>query len=319
MLHGGWFPLYRIDFHTPAEHLLQGDRHPLEMHLVHRDPTRENVNLVLALLFWCENAPGLPQPGPEQEDFLYLAPSSTDVDFNAHLQHFLQVQLPHAQGESASLQVAEDAPIRLADFLVDEDPESSTVIEYVGSLTTPPCSDQTTWLVRRKPLIASDAQVATLAHAIAQLTGNQGNYRHTMPVNQRFMSSARMVENPSLRMEPRTELPWGANPRTDGELEAARLAHLTRQKTDEVKAYVDGFWARVKRGARAELRAVQPHKTTDNAWPFLRAAVRSSVTRAVDAAMREESRALWRQAAEQAAAASAMVPPGAPAPAPVAT
>merc|ERR1719375_1322345 len=45
----------------------------------------------------------------------------------------------------------------------------------------PPCYEQITWLVRREPLVASDAQALYLTRAVMETNSGYGNWRQIMP------------------------------------------------------------------------------------------------------------------------------------------
>nr|ANJ59758.1 alpha carbonic anhydrase 3 [Corallium rubrum] len=70
-------------------------------------------------------------------------------------------------------------------------PDSLEYWSYPGSLTTPPLSESVTWVVFKKPIIVSSAQVA----AFRELESDDGekvcqNFRPTCPVNKRQVKAS---------------------------------------------------------------------------------------------------------------------------------
>lgn len=248
------YSLMRIDFHSPAEHLLKGERHPLEIHLVHRKRTDPERNLIIAVLVWSnykpEVAPVGVKPVPLKFDTPFRPPSFKEVDFNPYLQHLLTVRPPSSEGGTASLVIPQDNPLDLGTLVVnDAIQDSGTYIQYTGSLTSPPCTDKTTWFVRRNPMIASDSQVKTFAHSILKLTNYQGNFRAVMPVNGRVLRTVSARWSPIAGAFKRPELNWGPNPRTDGELEAKMAAEHAAAVSKQSMEYMADFAERLKRSS----------------------------------------------------------------------
>jgi len=123
-LHGIIFNLRQFHFHTESEHTISGDHHPMEVHLVHKhDATGQLV--VIGIFF---------EEGNENVFLQYFTdslPASKD-------EHFISGELVNA----------------LDLFPVDE-----SYYTYSGSLTTPPCSENVTWLVMKTPVEASVSQI----------------------------------------------------------------------------------------------------------------------------------------------------------------
>lgn len=121
------YDLLQFHFHTPAEHLLQGRRFPLEAHFVHR---RDDGLLGVIGVFVQEGAA------------------------NPVLQAVLD-ELAGRRGAAASLPIANLLP-RDRDYY-----------RYAGSLTTPPCTETVDWFVMNQPITASRDQIATLVRLYA--------------------------------------------------------------------------------------------------------------------------------------------------------
>lgn len=123
-MHSGqmMFNLLQVHFHTPSEHAIDGMRYPLVAHFVHA--TDDGKLGVLGVMF----KEGAENPG--------LA------------------QILTAHGGGSGTPVAFD----ITDML----PDDISVYRYMGSLTTPPCSEGVNWHVADEAVEASAAQIAAL-------------------------------------------------------------------------------------------------------------------------------------------------------------
>jgi len=260
---GAWYVLEAVDLHGPAEHLIRGMRHPLELQLRHRGLSEPTRLLVISVLIWCEHPP-LP-PSPEVlATSEYAPPDPVQVDFNSALAPFLNKRPPSYDGGDAAL----GAGLDLAPFFAKPtDATSSSYFMYSGSLTLAPCTDRALWLVRRKALIASDAQVKAFTDSLYKLTGNYGNYRQVMPMNSRQVvvaelrpsaAAAPLPGAPAPSRLPHQPLPWGPNPRTDGELEATRLAEAALAKAQASAQTAAAVAQRLRRADLAYAAALAP-------------------------------------------------------------
>lgn len=122
-LNGRRFELQQFHFHRPSEETLDGRRFDLSVHLVHRD--EQGRRLVVAVLV---------QQGTAQ-------PVLRSVFGNLPLE---KRQENRARG---TLNPAELLPGEQAYYT------------YMGSLTTPPCSEDVQWVVLRHPVVASAEQI----------------------------------------------------------------------------------------------------------------------------------------------------------------
>ena len=110
----------------PAEHAVNGERYPMTAHFVHATSAGELG--VLGVFF-------------------------TEGDENDAIEDLLDA---HAQGNGTALSIDID------DML----PETIEVYRYMGSLTTPPCSEGVNWHVANVPVEASADQIAKLRGAL---------------------------------------------------------------------------------------------------------------------------------------------------------
>lgn len=124
-LDGETFNLLQFHMHAKSEHTMNGEYFPLEIHLVHQ---AESGQLAVVGVMIEEGA---------ANDA--LAP--------------LWENLP---GEKSDAMAVADASIDAAGFL----PEEQSSFRYMGSLTTPPCSEQVRWHVLTSPISMSADQIA---------------------------------------------------------------------------------------------------------------------------------------------------------------
>lgn len=154
-INGMPFRLLQFHFHTPSEHTLEGGaRFPLELHLVHR------------------NAAGT------------LAVVGVFIRVGEELEGFEPERLAQTLPQGDGVQYLLESHIDAEDLL----PESHRTFHYIGSLTTPPCSEGVLWFVLRQPLQMSEEQVGVILRALNGLrfaSRQGGNARPVQPLNGR--------------------------------------------------------------------------------------------------------------------------------------
>ena len=116
------YNLLQFHFHTPSEHLIDGARFPMEMHLVHR----ADDGTLLVVGVFIERG----HKHHELDEIFDALPQQ--VDEHRAVPHFnLRKLLPH----------------HLDSF------------RYIGSLTTPPFTEGVRWVVLAEPIELSDEQI----------------------------------------------------------------------------------------------------------------------------------------------------------------
>ena len=146
ILNNDKYELKQIHFHEPSEHTINGIRYPLEMHLVHI--SKDNRIAVLAIMA---------KEGENSKPFT-----------------FLEKYLPINKGETKLIGT---------DFDLNENlPKNKDYYTYSGSLTTPPCTQNVTWFVYKKPITVSLDQVKQLQKLMPL-----NNYRNEQPINGRII------------------------------------------------------------------------------------------------------------------------------------
>lgn len=114
------FELSNVHMHHFSEHDLDGFNFPLEMHFVHE----RGPDLLVLALFYEES-----------------------IKCNPELQNFLDIGSSRCIGELNLLALAAGS------F------KPSDIVSYIGSTTTPPCSEGRRWFVSTKPITACKAQI----------------------------------------------------------------------------------------------------------------------------------------------------------------
>ncbi|MDI4635275.1 carbonic anhydrase family protein [Pelomonas sp. V22] len=127
---GKRYALQQFHFHRPAEERINGRGFEMVAHLVHKDA--EGRLAVLAVLF---------EQGPD--------------DTKQPVVQSVWANIPLEKHEA----LAGQGPLDLTQLL----PADRGYYTYMGSLTTPPCSEGVLWLVMRQPVALSAAQLNVFA------------------------------------------------------------------------------------------------------------------------------------------------------------
>jgi carbonic anhydrase len=145
MIHGKSYNLLQYHFHAPSEHQIGGKSFPAEMHLVHQSADGEYAVVGVMIVLGNEN--------PAFDSFWDLMPK-------------------HAGEPNDKSQIVVNA-INLL-------PTNREYYHYVGSFTTPPCTEGVQWYVLKNPVSMS-------ARQLAQFTAlYDHNNRPIQPLNGRF-------------------------------------------------------------------------------------------------------------------------------------
>ena len=128
--------LVNVHAHTPAEHTVNGERFPLELHLVHKNESGELA--VVGVLF------RLGEPNPALQALLDAAPPPGDL------------------ADPAS-------PLDPSAYL----PARTSHYRYTGSLTTPPCTEGVQWLVMTEVAEASEEQLQRITALTGDTANNR--------------------------------------------------------------------------------------------------------------------------------------------------
>jgi carbonic anhydrase len=140
---GVTYALAQFHFHTPSEHTLDGNSFPMELHLVHKDE-QGNLVVVGVMLEKGEKNPALSQ---------------------------VWTRLPKTHGKEVALK----EPLDLNTLL----PTDRSAYRYVGSLTTPPCTEGVKWVVMKSSVTMTMKQIAAFKKIFSV------NARPLQPINSR--------------------------------------------------------------------------------------------------------------------------------------
>lgn len=141
---GNEYKLMQFHFHAGSEHTLNGNRFPLEAHLVH--VTDDNKIAVIGI--WYVEG----DENPLLKKIYDKVPSHIDETIS----------------DSRIIDVKNMLPI------------DHSYYHYVGSLTTPPCTEGVDWFVMKAPRQASKEQIEQIKNAMPA-----NNYRPIQPLNDR--------------------------------------------------------------------------------------------------------------------------------------
>ncbi|PIA28253.1 hypothetical protein AQUCO_07200124v1 [Aquilegia coerulea] len=150
---GKLYTLKQLHWHTPSEHTIDGERFPAELHLVHQG--EDGSIAVVAMLY--EYGHGDP------------------------LMYLLQDSLKQLTKETCSGDSEAQVPLTLKAKPINK--KSRKYFRYVGSLTTPPCSENVIWTILGKVRQISKDQVEALKAPLSASFKN--NSRPTQPLNGR--------------------------------------------------------------------------------------------------------------------------------------
>ncbi|GAU94994.1 hypothetical protein RvY_06685 [Ramazzottius varieornatus] len=158
-----------------SEHSVDGKRYPLELHIVHRKVTEDDLEAltestgmaVIAILF-------------ELTDDKDLAHQHLDAVVQA-------IQLTTEPNIPKSVRIPS---LSLAEFL----PSSPAFYRYQGSLTTPPCAEAVEWSIMRQPQKVTEAQLNVFRRLHERNIGNL-----TIPED-RLVDNFRPLQKPNGRV-----------------------------------------------------------------------------------------------------------------------
>lgn len=122
----------QFHFHSPAEHTLNDEQFPLEMHLVHQEEGTDNL-VVLGVFI---------EEGSSNE--------------------FLDKIFSEIPSEK-EVETSTNTSLNLNDYI----PPAQTHYTYIGSLTTPPCTVGVDWIVFEEPIQASEEQIQRFSQLYA--------------------------------------------------------------------------------------------------------------------------------------------------------
>ena len=145
---GKTFDLVQFHFHTPSEHTINGQHYPMEMHMVH-----QSIDKSLAVV-----------------SVMFVEGNTPNENFNKIIAH-----IPDSKGDAKHV---ENTDLDIQTTL----PSDIYAYHYMGSLTTPPCSENVEWLVLKDQVTLTADQIGAFSSKIAE------NNRPTQPLNDRVVT-----------------------------------------------------------------------------------------------------------------------------------
>mmetsp|Transcript_22463 Transcript_22463/g.51238 ORF Transcript_22463/g.51238 Transcript_22463/m.51238 type:complete len:335 (+) Transcript_22463:336-1340(+) len=236
---GTEYKLQELRFHANSEHTIRGERFPIEMQMVHRSSLGKL--LVIAVFFTCTEKP--PMPTSETK---YKEADPDEVDFDLMFNNLIATN-PLSDIPT----IPEDNTV--SDHFAVGKYVDGTFLAYAGSLTTPPCSEVATWLVKREPVTLSAGQVAAMQAVAYEISEGFGNWRAVMPLGART-EHVLVVESGRAGDEPQGTfpLPLGPNARTDGELRAVAHAKYAGAASAQTQGFAEDFERRIAAASKKQ-------------------------------------------------------------------
>lgn len=203
-LDGSVYSAEEIQFHTPSEHTIAGERFDMEMQVIHYGVTQGDIAKQAVLSFLFKKTPGKYNKFIDSLDF-YSLPNPTD----SFRELYNEIYIPNVLYSSDEDQIPVLKPF--------------SFYTYEGSLTFPPCTERTTHYVVADPIELSSTAISLFREALRKPDrmderGNlivdssplAENYRDTQPLNKRevFIYDHKKYDCPtfekkSLHVEPK--------------------------------------------------------------------------------------------------------------------
>ncbi|GLT33774.1 hypothetical protein SLA2020_494400 [Shorea laevis] len=157
-INGTEYELKQLHWHSPSEHTINGVRLDLELHMVHE--SQDGKNAVVGIMYKIGR------------------PDSFLLSLRDHLENITDV----TTGESV-VGVIDPRDIKIG---------SRKYYRYLGSLTTPPCTENVVWTIVRKVRTVTREQVKLLRVAVHD--DSNSNARPLQPINSRTVQLYRPDE-----------------------------------------------------------------------------------------------------------------------------
>ncbi len=148
------YELKQYHFHAPSEHTVNGKHSPMEMHMVHQSSDKKLA--VVGVL--------IDEGGQDNKAFDPIWSNLPKT--KSEESHFSNVKIDVNQ-------------------LI---PTTQSTYRYDGSLTTPPCSENVSWIIFTDPITLSAAQIGKFTSII------KGNNRPTQALNGRAIETDKIDE-----------------------------------------------------------------------------------------------------------------------------
>lgn len=144
------YQLVQLHFHTPSEESINGRRAPMDIHLVHRNEAGE------------------------------LAVVAVQIEQGKNTNKLIGEVWSKMPREENVINIFTTRKYNVADLL----PQSKQYWTFMGSLTTPPCTEGVRWIVLKDPILLSAKQIAQFKKLFKM------NARPVQALNQRAVLDA---------------------------------------------------------------------------------------------------------------------------------
>lgn len=141
------YKLLQLHFHSPSENQINGKTYPMELHLVHKD-TEDNLAVIAVM-----------------------------IESSKRSHASIEALWKHLPKQSGSNNVMRDLGVNAKHLL----PKKHEYYRFMGSLTTPPCSEGVNWYVMKDPIQLSKRQIAAFSTLFPY------NARYVQPRNGRLV------------------------------------------------------------------------------------------------------------------------------------
>jgi carbonic anhydrase len=155
---GKQYRLVQFHFHHPSEEMVDGKRFDMVAHLVHQH--FDGSLLVLAVFMNADKnsatlAVNHQEEGPESK----VNPQKSKQASNTLVSNFENSLFQQILNNVPLVRNITETPPGVMIDINHILPKNLTYYTYMGSLTTPPCTENVTWIVLKEPVILSQQQV----------------------------------------------------------------------------------------------------------------------------------------------------------------
>lgn len=173
-------------------------------------------------------------------------------NFNPQIAKFLAKEPPPVNTKVV-VPIQPTDPLDINTFL-----DGGEFYEYSGSMTAPPCAEIVTWMVRTKPILASDLQIAYLVDGTFRMNSFFGNYREVMPINGRQIALRTAIRESPPPADDGVRLPDSTAVKTDREYRAMKWAKDALKIAKGSVDYVKDLDTRIRNSAMAHTSILDP-------------------------------------------------------------
>jgi len=168
MVDGRQFRLVQFHFHKPSEEAINGERMDMVVHLVHQH--HDGGLAVVGVLMTTKR--------PVTARKSWWGDDSKPLDNPLIQTLWNNVPLVKERVESPGVMINVNQLL----------PEEKTYFTYMGSLTTPPCSENVLWFVMKNPILVSEEQVQNFGRIYPM------NARPLQPKGDRLVKEAKLLK-----------------------------------------------------------------------------------------------------------------------------